>query len=134
MKRADSHLRSQPAQVPKKKAAPPQLTIPKPAHQPRRQHEPNSVPEDRQIVQNGVQRSARHQGWNPLKQSPRQQNAAHGKDSRGGRDLERRGEFADLPKVKDRLCELVPWILPLIVVVVGVFGIVLLLQMTRGKK
>ena len=132
MKRADSHLRSQPAQVPKKKAAPPPLTIPKPAHQPRRQHEPNSVPEDRQNDQNGVQGSARHQGWNPLKQSPRQHNAVHGKDSRGGRDLERQGEFADLPKVKDRH-ELVSCILLMIVGVLGVLAVVVLLKTTWGK-
>lgn len=135
IKRADSHLRSQPAQVAKNKTAPLLLTIPKPAHQPRRQHEPSPVPADRQNDQTGLQRSARHQGWNPLKEPPRQQDAAHdhGEDDRRahgrGRDLERQGH---LPKVKDRQ-GLVSFILLMIVGVLGVVAVVVLLKTTWGK-
>ena len=135
IKRADSHLRSQPAQVPKKMTAPPPLAIPKPAHQPRRQHEPNPVPEDRQNDQTGLQRSARHQGWNPLKEPARQQDAAHdhGKDDQRahgrGRDLERQG---DVPKVKDRH-GLVEFILWMIVGVLGAVAVLVLLKTTWGK-
>ena len=103
---ADSSLRQKSAQVPKKKAAPPPLTIPTPAHQPGRQPEENSNRENqassersdrRQKNETRVQRSTQHQGWNPLKETRQERNAdAHPKnDSHAhgrGRDLERQDE------------------------------------------
>ena len=114
MKRADSHLRQQPAQAPKKKPALPPLTIPAPVHQSRRQKGPNSYQGDQAPAGRSdrrprnqtqeVQRPTRHQGWNPLEESPRQQRTAlthHGEDRRAhgrGRDLESQNELGDKPK------------------------------------
>lgn len=85
MTRADSHLRRQPAESSKRKAAPAPISIPKPAHQSRRQREPSPYQRDQLPVQRSggpqgkkapAQRSARHQGWNPLEEPPRQQRTA----------------------------------------------------------
>ena len=88
MTRADSHLRRQPAQASKRKAAPAPIAIPKPAaaHQSRLQRDPRSRQADQapaqragrhQGNQSSAQRPVRHQGWNPLDEPPRQQGAAH---------------------------------------------------------
>lgn len=87
MTRADSHLRRQPAEsFSKRKAAPAPLTIPPPAHQPKRQYEPNPHQEAQPHTQRSgphqgkqapAQRTALHQGWNPLEEPPRQQRTAH---------------------------------------------------------
>ncbi|KAL9072048.1 MAG: hypothetical protein Q9161_003823 [Pseudevernia consocians] len=104
MTRADSHLRRQPAESSKRKAAPAPISVPKPAHQSRRQREPSPPQRDQPPVQRSgghqgkkapAQRTARHQGWNPLEEPPRQQRTArtHHQDLRRhqhhGDDLER---------------------------------------------
>ena len=62
MKRADSYVGQTSARVPIRKPAPPTLAIPAPTHQARYQ------PEGSQTFAERSERSARHQGWNPLKE------------------------------------------------------------------
>ena len=103
MTRAHSHLRRQPAELfSKRKAVPAPITIPPPAHQPRRQREADSIQENQPPAQPSVRqqgrqaapapRTARHQGWNPLAEPPRQQRTAqaraYGKDGRRDLDVE----------------------------------------------
>lgn len=106
MTRADSHLHRQPAQFShqnaNRKAAPAPIAIPPRAHWSIHHSEPSSDQEDQAHPQrpfsreNGarVQRPARHQGWNPLKEPPAQQRSAHAqyKNHRRGDDLEWQGE------------------------------------------
>ena len=109
MTRADSHLRRQPAEsfsqrrkVERKAVPPAPIAIPPPAHQPRRQRQVDPRQENRAPAQHSVrqqgrqvpaqQRTARHQGWNPLEEPPRQQRTAparaHQKDERRDHDVE----------------------------------------------
>ena len=111
LKRADSHLRHQPAQVPRRKPAPRlSITIPAPAHQAKRQQERNPNQQDqlpaersdrRQRGESRKQRSAFHQKWDPLKELALQQGTAqkdHRRGRRRSRDLERQDEGAGVAK------------------------------------
>ena len=98
MKRADSYVGQKQTRVPTRKPAPPTLTIPAPTHQAR--HHPHQNPDQesqtsaerpdhRQKRETRVQRSTRHQGWDPLKKSrPERTPDANNKS----RDLERQDE------------------------------------------
>ena len=88
-------MQQKPALVPKRKPAPPTLAIPAPTHQAR--YQPDRDPDQesqalaehfdrRQKREAGVQQSARHQGWNPLKTNNNTD------DGRSGGDLERQDE------------------------------------------
>lgn len=99
MPRADSHLRGEPANPSQRKAVPAPLAIPKPAHQSRRQHQQSPYQEKqpaqgsghRQGNQARTQRPARHQGWNPFEEPPRQQRTV-GADRQDRRHSRRRSE------------------------------------------
>ena len=106
MKRADPYVGQKKARVPKRKPAPPTLTIPAPTHQAR--HNPDQNPnqksqpsaersDHRQKKETRVQRSARHQGWDPFKKlRPERTSDANNKADRRAdghsRDLERQDE------------------------------------------
>ena len=103
MKRADSYVGQKQTRVPTRKPAPPTLTIPAPTHQVRHHPHQNLNQESqasaersdhRQKKETRVQRSARHQGWDPLKEPRLERTAdANNKDDRRAdghsRDLER---------------------------------------------
>ena len=101
MKRAESYVGQTSGRAPKRKPAPPTLAIPAPTHQPRYQPEESPVSAERsdgrQKKQTQAQRSARHQGWNTLKEQRLEHTAdTNNKDGRqtGGHsyDLERQDE------------------------------------------
>lgn len=89
---ADSNGRQPARQAPKRKAVPPPLTIPAPAHRARSQREQNPNQETHAFSERS---STRHQGWDPLKDE-RNADAHHKSKGRnhghGGGDLERQGK------------------------------------------
>ena len=106
MERADSYVGQKPARVPKRKPAPPTLTIPAPTHLARHQPDQNPNQESQasaersdrhQKKETRAQRSARHQGWDPLKE-PRHECTADTKNKDDpcadghSHDLERQDE------------------------------------------
>lgn len=99
-------MQQEPARVPKRKPAPPTLAIPAPAHQAGYQSDQEIFQESqasaersdrRQKKETRVQRSARHQGWNPFKEQRVESTANINKKDGGradgqSRDLERQDE------------------------------------------
>ena len=103
MNRADPYAGQNPARVPKRKPAPPTLTVPAPTYQARHQPDQNLIQENqasaerserRQKKETRVQGSPRHQGWDPLKE-PRLESTAK---TNNKNDLRADGHNRDLER------------------------------------
>ena len=117
LKRADSYKSQQPARVPQRKPAPLTLTIPAPTYQARQKPGQNPNQESqtsaarsdrRQKKETRVQRSVRHQGWDPLKE-PRLESTTKTNNKNDGRadghshDLERQDKAWPYSKPRGRM-------------------------------
>ena len=151
MKRADSYVGQKQTRVPTRKPAPPTLTIPALTHQAR--YHPHQNPnqgsqasaersDHRQKKETRMQRSARHQGWDPLKETRLERTAdANNKDDRRAnghsRDLERQDKAGSYSRTRgcmsadDSGDRMFFWFL-VIVLVVGVIVVAVTVHWKKG--
>lgn len=128
---SDSKPRHTPAQTPKRKAVPPALAIPTPAHQPRRQREQNPHQENQAFSERSSTRH-HHQGWDPLKEprqdrsadAPHHKNKGRAAHGHGDGDLERQGKPKLDSQERGALISVIGVVIMAIVVGVTLFFII----------